>query len=94
MTKVEATPATEIHHQMVKGIVDSAIRLDNDVYGNPAYYVPIFMFYDEKGEWYRPFNVRAYRGRKFGAGWRIESYNLKRSIERAIEEKFNVKFGD
>lgn len=84
--------ATEIHRQMVKGIEESAIQLDNDIYGNPAWYVPIFMFNDEKGEWYRPFNAKKYRGKRYGCGWRIETYNLRRSIERAVEEKFNVKF--
>lgn len=86
--------ATETHRQMVKDIEDSAIRLDNDVYGNPAWYVPIFMFSDEQGNWFRPFNVRAYRGKKYGAGWRIETYNLRRSIERSIEEKFDIQFKD
>ena len=84
--------ATEIHRQMVKGIEESAIQLDNDIYGNPAWYVPIFMFNDGKGEWYRPFNAKKYRGKRYGCGWRIETYNLRRSIERAIEEQFNVKF--
>lgn len=86
--------ATEIHRQMVKGIEDSAIRIDNDVYGNPAWYVPIFMFNDEQGKWYRPFNANKYRGKRYGSGWRFQSYNLRRSIERAIEEKFDIQFKD
>ena len=94
MTKVETTPATAIHKEMVKGIEDSAIRLDSDIYGNPAYYCAVYLFAREDGSWFRPFNANKYRGKRYGAGWRFQSYNIRRTIERAIEEEFNVKFGD
>jgi len=84
--------ATEEHREMVKGIVDSAIRLDSDVNGNPRYYIPVFMFTGKDGKWYRPAYCNKYRGKRYGAGWAFQSYNLKRSIEQAIEIEFGVQF--
>lgn len=84
--------ATQEHRDMVKGIVDSAIRLDNDVNGNPRYYIPVFMFIGKNGKWFRPAYANKYRGKRYGAGWAFQSYNLELSIERAIEEEFEVQF--
>lgn len=84
--------ALKKHHEMVDGIVKSAIRLDSDVNGNPRYYIPIFMFGDDAGKWFRPAYANKYRGKRYGAGWAFQSYNLKRSVEIAIEEQFGIKF--
>lgn len=71
-----------------KEVADSAIRLDSDVYGNPVYYVPVFMFEGKDGKWFRPFNANKYRGKRYGAGWRFQSYNIHRCIEIAFEKEY------
>lgn len=68
-----------------KEIAESAIRLDNDVNGNPRYYIPVFMFWDALGKGVRPLGAVMYRGKKYGAGWVFQSYNLQRDIERALD---------
>ena len=63
-------------------IAESAIRLNNDVNGNPRYYVPQYLL----PELHNPFRRRAcgvsiYRGRAYGAGFVFQSYNLQGDIE-------------
>lgn len=71
-----------------KEVADSAIRIDSDVYGNPRYYIPVFMFTGKDGKWFRPFNANKYRGKRYGAGWAFQSYNIRRCIEIAFEKEF------
>lgn len=71
-----------------KDVVESAIRLDSDVNGNPRYYIPIFMFTGKDGKWFRPAHANKYRGKRYGAGWAFQSYNLRRSVEIAFENEF------
>ena len=82
---------TEILKQMVKGVVDSAIRLDSDMYGNPRYGIPVFMFNDRNNKWFRPVHANKYRGKRYGALWVFQSYNLKRSVEIAFEIEYGLK---
>ena len=71
-----------------KEILRYAIRLYNDVNGNPRYYIPTFCFFDKSGKMYRPKYCQKYRGKQFGAGWVFQSYNLEEDLRRAIcEEK-------
>lgn len=70
-------------NQIVDDIVTSAVRLDNDINGNPRYYVSVCAFIRD-GEFMRPFNASKYRGKRYGAGWVFQSYNLKSSIEHAV----------
>ena len=74
--------------EYAKEIADSAIRLDSDVYGNPRYYIPIFMFKGKDGKWFRPFNANKYRGKKYGPGWAFQSYNIRRCVEIAFENEY------
>jgi hypothetical protein len=66
-----------------KEIAESAIRMDNDVNGNPRYYIPVFMFSDASGNFYRPKHVTKYRGKKYGAGWVFQSYSLENDIRES-----------
>jgi len=71
----------------VNDIVADAIRLENDVNGNPRYYISAMSFVGQNGKMYRPFNAVKYRGKKYAEGWVFQSYNLKRSVEYAIEHQ-------
>ena len=57
-------------------VYQSAIRLDNDLNGNPRYYVAAYHFMND-GKFYNPKNATKYRGKKFGLGWVFQSYNLR-----------------
>jgi hypothetical protein len=72
-------------HTEAQEIAAAAIRLDNDVNGNPRYYVPCFMFF-ALGNMYRPAFATKYRGRKYGAGWVFQSYNLVEDLRLGLEE--------
>ena len=67
-----------------KEIADAAIRLDNDVNGNPRYYVPVYMFSRDDGTFYRPKYCRKYTGKRYGAGWVFQSYALENDIRESM----------
>lgn len=69
----------------IQGLIDSALRLDNDVNGNPRYYIPIFMFWDTPCGKGRPLGAVTYRGKKYGPGWVFQSHNLRHDLERAVK---------
>lgn len=66
-----------------KEVTESAIRLDNDVNGNPRYYIPVFMFSDVNGKFYQPKFCRKYTGKRFGAGWVFQSYSLENDVRES-----------
>ena len=86
------TTADTFHQDMVAQLVESAISLDNDVNGNPRYYWSCMSFCDEKGDMYRPKYVSVYRGKKYGRGWVIQSYNLKEDAKSIVSAQYGVKF--
>ena len=67
----------------IEEIANDAIRLDNCINGNPRYYMGASSFRDMYGKFYRPAYVKAYRGKKYGSGWGITSYNLKADVAKA-----------
>ena len=70
----------------VKDIVASAIKLPVDTNGNPRYYVPVFLFQDKNGHFFRPKFADKYRGKKFGPGWVFQSFCLESDLFYAIED--------
>ena len=64
-----------------KEIAACATRLDNDVYGNPRYYVWALAF-----DGARPPFANKYRGKKFGAGWVFQSYYLPHDIQLSLNK--------
>jgi hypothetical protein len=66
-------------------IAEFAHRLDNDVNGNPRYYLPMFMFARDNGSFYRPSYATKYRGKKYGAGWVFQSYSLSNDIYESLK---------
>jgi hypothetical protein len=49
-------------------------RLDNDTNGNPRYYLPIYLATESAA---RKLGAVKYRGKKYGAGWVFQTYNLQ-----------------
>lgn len=68
-------------------IAESAIRLDNDVNGNPRYYIPVYLFWGTLGKGTRPLGATKYRGKRYGAGWVFQSYALENDIREALKGK-------
>lgn len=67
---------------------NSFTRLDNDINGNPRYYVPIYLFPEGLGDKLRrSMGLTKYRGKKYGAGYTVQSYNLAHTISH-INETF------
>jgi len=66
-------------------IAQSAIRLDNDINGNPRYYIPVFMFWDTLGKGVRPMGAVKYRGKRYGPGWVFTSYALENDIRDCLK---------
>lgn len=68
----------------IQQLVKAAIRLDNDVNGNPRYYLSVVSF-EHDGRFYRPRYCSKYRGKRFGAGWVFQSYNLESDLQGAVK---------
>ena len=71
-------------------IKESAIRLDNDINGNPRYYFPRYVWpkMDDKTRRNTGF-LSLYRGKRYGAGYVMTSYNLDSDIEYALRAILN-----
>lgn len=52
-------------------------RVDNDVYGNPRYYVPVYRLPKLADKKRLNVGLEKYRGKKFGPGYVVQSYNLQ-----------------
>jgi hypothetical protein len=52
--------------------------IDNDVNGNPRYYLPVYLAADDA---VRKIGGVKYRGKKYGAGWIFQSYALQGKID-------------
>lgn len=70
-------------------LASAAVRMDNDVNGNPRYYIPAFMFTTGVGGWYRPAYAAKYRGKRFGAGWVFQSYALENDLLESLKKYHN-----
>ena len=89
----DLSAASDFHKNLVNEIEKAAIRLDNDVNGNPRYYISAIHFISpETKRMVKPYNGNVYRGRKYGSGYVFQSYNLKRTIEFAISDIHEVYF--
>lgn len=70
-------------------IKESAIRLDNDINGNPRYYFPRHMWPKMDDKTRRSAGLSLYRGKHRGAGYVMKSYNLLGDIEYALRAILN-----
>ena len=61
-------------------LTNSAIRIDNDVNGNPRYYLPIFLLPKMDDKKRRNAGLAKYRGKRFGAGYVVQSYSLEHDL--------------
>lgn len=60
-------------------------RIDNDINGNPRYYVPVYLFPDTMTEKQRKSaGLVKYRGKAYGAGYVVQSYNLDSTVAHII----------
>jgi hypothetical protein len=57
---------------------DDFKRILNDINGNPRYYLPIYLAEESIA---RKLGAVKYRGRKYGAGWVFQTYNLQSDID-------------
>ena len=66
-------------------LVQSAIRLDNDINGNPRYYLPIYMLPRMADKARLKAGLSRYRGKRFGAGYVIQSYSLEYDLSFVLQ---------
>ena len=60
--------------------VEMFTRVDNDVYGNPRYYVPVYHFGELTDAKRSKAGLTKYRGKRYGAGYVVQSYNLESTV--------------
>lgn len=66
-------------------LAQSAIRLDNDINGNPRYYLPIYMLPRMADKARLKAGLNRYRGKRFGAGYVIQSYSLEYDLSFVLQ---------
>ena len=66
-------------------ITMSAKRLDNDVNGNPRYYVPFYMLPEMTDKVRRAAAIGTYRGKRYGRGYVFQSYSLESDVQFALD---------
>lgn len=64
-------------------------RMKNDINGNPIYYIGIYdlagivgVSVEELPELAKKVGFKKYRGKKYGIGFTVQSYNLSYTVER------------
>jgi hypothetical protein len=67
-------------------ILYSAIRLKRDVNGNPRYYFARDLFPPMTDKTRRAAGLTLYRGKRYSAGYVMQSYNLGSDIVHALYE--------
>lgn len=70
-------------------------RMKNDINGNPIYYIGIYDLADLAGvsveelpTFARKVGFKNYRGKKYGTGFTVQSYNLSHSVD-ALKNEIN-----
>lgn len=70
-------------------------RMKNDINGNPIYYIWIYDLADLVGvsveelpELAKKVGFKKYRGKKYGTGFTVQSYNLLHSVD-ALKNEIN-----
>lgn len=72
--------------KLTDDLVDSCKKLDNDFYGNPRYYFPAYMFPQGMTDKSRSKHALSkYRGKRYGAGFVMQSYSIKDDTRRLVE---------
>ena len=61
---------------------DSFTRIDNDINGNPRYYLPVYLLNEFTHKEINKIGGVKYRGKKYGAGYVFCTYNLYHTIAR------------
>jgi hypothetical protein len=79
----------DLERYTIQEKLDASIRLENDINGNPRFYIPCYLF-SENGEFRRPNFATKYRGKKYGQGWVFQSYNLKEELELELEREVSL----
>lgn len=69
----------------INNLEAQAVRLNNDINGNPRYYISCIEFKDAEGNYIRPAFANMYRGKKYGAGWVFQSYALSNDLRDSVK---------
>lgn len=56
-------------------------RIDNDINGNPRYYLPIYLLKELTHKQINQCGGVKYRGKKYGAGYVFTTYNIHDEIQ-------------
>ena len=72
----------------VNTLLNAAIKLDNDINGNPRYYIPAYLF-KKDGILFRPKYANKYRGKRYAEGWVYQSYSLENDLINSLNHTFN-----
>jgi hypothetical protein len=79
---VNKATQTQTHKQMkteIKLTEENFTRIESDMYGNPRYYLPIFMAPEAIA---RKFGAVKYRGKRYGAGWVFQTYSVSNVCDK------------
>ena len=79
-----------LDHKVATELGYDFFRVHNDMYGNPRYVIHFLAFasdYDKASLMAKDLGFRKYRGKDFGGGFVIASFNLQSVAEEVIRER-------
>ena len=69
---------------LVSDVKNSAIRIDNDINGNPRYYFPKYMWPAMDDKTRRSAGLALFRGKRYGSGYVLTSHFLDGDLDYAL----------
>jgi len=88
---VEAVEKKAAVEAMANSLEAQAVRINNDVNGNPRYHLGAYFFQDAEGNFIRPAYANKYRGKQYGEGWVFQSFALKNDLRQSIDWTFGLE---
>lgn len=77
---IRQAPRKKAINKLVADLTDCATRMNNDVYGNPRYFMPAYMFPAMPDKIRARAGLQLYRGKQYGKGYVIQTYSLKHNL--------------
>lgn len=77
---IKRAPRKKAVNKLVTDLTDCATRMNNDVYGNPRYYMPAYMFPAMPDKIRSRAGLQLYRGKQYGRGYVLQAYSLPHEL--------------
>ena len=82
---IRQAPRKKAINKLATDLADCATRMNNDIYGNPRYYMPAYMFPAMPDKIRARAGLQLYRGKQYGRGYVLQSYSLPHELRHVAD---------